>query len=157
MNRRAAKGWVRDINRLFIECRRLGKDCFFSGTFAVFNYIPAIFLAFCLVIFGNFVYLQLKEWYRFLNNENMRTNESIKRNDVLDLTKQGLSTFYNIAQMTRYRYLYILGKDSQNDGSIHNTSELNQNKEKMIKYTCLAGWGILTLFAIGICGLRNRE
>lgn len=87
----------------------------------------------------------------------MRTNESIKRNDVLDLTKQGLSTFYNIAQMTRYRYLYILGKDSQNDGSIHNTSELNQNKEKMIKYTCLAGWGILTLFAIGICGLRNRE
>ena len=92
----------------------------------------------------------------FLNGMNMRTNESINRNDVLDLTKQGLSTLYNIAQMARYRYLYILGKDLQNDGSIDNTSELNQNKEKMIKYTCLAGLGILTLFAIGICGLARK-
>ncbi len=60
----------------------------------------------------------------------MKTNESINRNDVLDLTKQGLSTFYNIAQMARYRYLYTLGKDSQNYGSIQNTNELNQNREK---------------------------
>ena len=87
----------------------------------------------------------------------MRTNESINRNDVLVLTRQGFSTIYNIAQMARYRYLYVLEKDSQNGGSIHNTSELNQNKGKMIKYTCLAGLGILSLFAIGICGLRNRE
>ena len=87
----------------------------------------------------------------------MKTNESINRNDVLDLTKQGLSTFYNIAQMARYRYLYTLGKDSQNYGSIQNTNELNQNREKMIKYTCLAGLGILSLLAIGICGLRNRK
>lgn len=87
----------------------------------------------------------------------MITNESINRKDVLDLTKQGLSTFYNIAQMARYKYLYTLGKDLQNESSIHKTSELNQNRDKMIKYTCLAGLGILTLFAIGICGLRNRE
>lgn len=104
-----------------------------------------------------FVYLQAEVSTDFLIKINMSTNESINRNDVLDLTKQGLSTLYNIAQMARYRYLYILGKDSQNDSSIHNTSELNQNKEKMIKYTCLAGLGILSLFAIGICGLRNRE
>ena len=104
-----------------------------------------------------FVYLQAEVSSDFLIKINMSTNESINRNDVLDLTKQGLSTLYNIAQMARYRYLYILGKDLQNDGSIDNTSELNQNKEKMIKYTCLAGLGILTLFAIGICGLRNRE
>ena len=45
----------------------------------------------------------------FINGINMRTNESINRNDVLDLTKQGLSTLYNIAQMARYRYLYVLG------------------------------------------------
>ena len=87
----------------------------------------------------------------------MRSNESINRKDALDLTKQGLSTFYNIAQMARYRYLYTLGKDSQNNGSIHNTSELNQNKERMIKYTCLAGLGILSLLAIGICGLVRKE
>lgn len=87
----------------------------------------------------------------------MRTNESINNKDFLDLTKQGLSTFYNIAQMARYRYLYTLGKDSQNEGSIHKTSELNQNRDKMIKYTCLAGLGILSLLAIGICGLKGRE
>ena len=33
----------------------------------------------------------------------MSTNESINRDDVLDLTKQGLSTIYDIAQMARYR------------------------------------------------------
>ena len=87
----------------------------------------------------------------------MKTNDSINGKDVLDLTKQGLSTFYNIAQMARYRYLYILGIDSQADGSIHNTSELNLNRDKMIKYTCLAGLGILGLLAIGICGLKRRE
>lgn len=87
----------------------------------------------------------------------MRTNESINRKDVLDLTKQGLSTFYNIAQMARYRYLYTLENDSQNNGSIHNTSELNQNRENMIKYTCLAGLGILSMLAIGICELARKE
>lgn len=87
----------------------------------------------------------------------MRTNESIKDNEVLDLTKQGLSTFYNIAQMARYRYLYTLGKEAYNENSIYNTMELEHNRTKMIKYTCLAGLGILGLLAIGICGLRGRE
>ena len=87
----------------------------------------------------------------------MRTNESIKNNEVLDLTKQGLSTFYNIAQMARYRYLYTLGKESQNENSISNTIELEHNRTNMIKYTCLAGVGILGLLAIGICGLSGRE
>lgn len=87
----------------------------------------------------------------------MRTNESINRKDVLDLTKQGLSTFYNIAQMARYRYLYTVGKELQNENSIYDTIELEHNRTKMIKYTCLAGLGIMGLFAIGICGLRNRE
>lgn len=87
----------------------------------------------------------------------MRTNESIKNDEVLDLTKQGLSTFYNIAQMARYRYLYTLGKESQNENSISDTIELEHNRTKMIKYTCLAGLGILGLLAIGICGLSVRE
>lgn len=38
--------------------KRLGEDWFFSGAFDVFYYISAIFLAFCLVIKINFVYLQ---------------------------------------------------------------------------------------------------
>lgn len=87
----------------------------------------------------------------------MRTNESIKNNEVLDLTKQGLSTFYNIAQMARYRYLYTLRKESQNENSIYDNIVLEHNRTKMIKYTCLAGLGILGLLAIGICGLKGRE
>ena len=87
----------------------------------------------------------------------MRTNEYIKNNEVLDLTKQGLSTFYNIAQMARYRYLYTLGKELQNENSIYDTIELEHCRTKMIKYTCLAGLGILGLLAIGICGLSSRE
>lgn len=87
----------------------------------------------------------------------MRTNESIRNNEVLDLTKQCLSTFYNIAQMARYRYLYTLGKESQDENSIFNSIELEHNRTKMIKYTCLAGVGILGLLVIGICGLSGRE
>lgn len=137
--------------------KRLGEEWFFSEAFGVFYYISAIFCLFCLVVKINFVYLQAEVSTDFLIKINMSTNESINRKDVLDLTKQGLSTLYNIAQMARYRYLYILGKDSQNDGSIQNTSELNQNKEKMMKYTCLAGLGILSMLAIGICGMRSKE
>lgn len=74
-----------------------------------------------------------------------------KTKDILDLTKLTLSTFNNIGQMARYRYLYTLGKELQNDSPVQvNVCELAQNKTKMIKYTCLAGLGILGLFAFGI-------
>ena len=86
----------------------------------------------------------------------MRTNESTQSKDALDLIKQGLSTFHYIAQMARYRYLYTRGKELQNDGSIHNSIELDHNRTQMIKYTCLTGLCILGLFAIGISGLRSR-
>lgn len=78
--------------------------------------------------------------------------------DVLDLTKQGISTLYNIGQMARYRYLCVSEKESQKNNTIQVcTSERNHNREKMIKYTCLAGLGILGLFAIGISGLSRKE
>ena len=86
----------------------------------------------------------------------MSTNESINRKDILDLTKQGLSTLYNIAQMARFRYLCTVGKESQNE-NIYDTIELEHNRTKMIKYACLAGLGIMGLFAIGICGLARKE
>jgi len=78
--------------------------------------------------------------------------------DFLDIAKQGISTFYNIGQMARYRYLYTLGKEMQKDGLAQvNACELAQNRDKMIKYTCLAGLGALGLLAFGIAGLINRE
>ena len=48
----AGKRRVRDIN-----IKRLGKELIFSEAFGVFRHISAIFRVFCLVIFGNFVYL----------------------------------------------------------------------------------------------------
>ena len=81
-----------------------------------------------------------------------------KRNDVAELTRMGLSTFLNIGQMTRYRYLYTLGKELQKDCLVQvNACELAQNRDKMIKYTCLAGLGALGLLAFGIAGLMSRE
>ena len=82
-----------------------------------------------------------------------------KINEVLDLTKQGISTFYYIGQMARYRYRYSLGKELLNDSSIQvNTSELTHNRDEMIKYTILTGIGILSLFTMGIAGfVENRK
>lgn len=78
--------------------------------------------------------------------------------DILDLTKQSISTFYNIGQMARYMYLYTLGKELQKDSPVQvSESGLSQNRDKMIKYTCLAGLGILGLFAFGISALQTRE
>lgn len=84
--------------------------------------------------------------------------DTTKSNDVAELTKLSLSTFLNIGQMARYRYLYTLGKELQNETPVQvNACELAQNKQKMIKYTCLAGLGALGLLAFGIAGLISRE
>ena len=84
--------------------------------------------------------------------------DTTKRNDVAELTRLGLSTFVNIGKMARYRYLYTLEKELQKDGSVQvNAYDLAQNRDKMIKYTCLAGLGALGLLAFGIAGLSSRE
>ena len=78
--------------------------------------------------------------------------------DILDLTKQSISTFYNIGQMARYMYLYTLEKELQKDNLVQvNACELAQNRDKMIQHACLAGLGILGLFAFGISALQTRE
>lgn len=81
-----------------------------------------------------------------------------KSNDITELTKLSLSTFSNIGQMARYRYLYTLGKELQNDSPFQiNACELSQNKAKMIYHTCLSEIGIIGLFAFGIAGLSGRK
>jgi hypothetical protein len=65
--------------------------------------------------------------------------------DVINLIKDSASTFLNIAEMTQYRVKYVQDRDKE-------------SRDKMIYHTCLAGLGILGLFAIGIAGLiENRE
>ena len=81
-----------------------------------------------------------------------------KTNDVEELTKLSLKTFLNIGQMARYRYLYTYGKELQKDFPAQvNACELAQNRDNMIKYTCLAGLGALGLLAFGIAGLISKE
>ena len=81
-----------------------------------------------------------------------------KTNDIAELTKLSLTTFLNIGQMARYRYLYTYGKELQKDYPAQvNACELAQNRDNMIKYTCLAGLGALGLLAFGIAGLISRE
>lgn len=60
--------------------------------------------------------------------------------DVKELIKNSASTMLDIAQMTQYRMRYLQNRDPE-------------EKEKMIKYTVLAGAGIACLFMIGISGL----
>lgn len=84
--------------------------------------------------------------------------DSTTINDVGELTKLSLSTFLNIGQMAQYRYQYTLGKELQKNCPAQvNACELAQNREKMIKYTCFAGLGVLGLLAFGIAGLISRE
>ena len=64
--------------------------------------------------------------------------------DVKELIKDSADTVLNIAQMTQYRMRYAEKKDAR-------------DKEKMIKYTVLAGFGIACLFMIGIAGLVDSQ
>ena len=94
----------------------------------------------------------------YYNLNNTETMDRRKINDVAELTRLGLSTFVNIGQMARYRYLYTYGKELQKDYPAQvNVCELAQNRDKMIKYTCLAGLGIVGLLAFGIAGLNDRK
>jgi hypothetical protein len=60
--------------------------------------------------------------------------------DVKELIKDSADTMLNIAQMGQYRMRYAEKRDAR-------------DKEKMIKYTVLAGFGIACLLTIGIVGL----
>ena len=100
----------------------------------------------------------LISFYQSYDRFPMYTMDTTKRNDVAEVTKLGLSTFVNIGQMARYRYLYTLGKELQKDSPAQvNACELAQNRDKMILHTCLAGLGALGLLAFGIAGLMSRE
>ena len=64
--------------------------------------------------------------------------------DVTNLIKHSASTAVNIAQMAQYRIKYVQNRDAE-------------SKQKMIKYTVLAGVGICSLLAIGILSLIGRR
>lgn len=84
--------------------------------------------------------------------------DTTQTNDVNELMKLSLTTFLNIVQMTHFRVCYLTGKELQNESSAYvSASELTQNRDKMIFHTCLAGLGIIGLFAFGIAGLISKK
>lgn len=84
--------------------------------------------------------------------------DTTRTKDILDFTKQGLSTFYNIAQMTHYRVRYLTEKELQKDSSVMvSEREMARNRNKIMYHTCLAGLGIIELFAIGVSGFKNSS
>ena len=60
--------------------------------------------------------------------------------DTINLIKDSVNTFLNIAQMTQYRMKY--GQDGN-----------AENKQKMYKHAFIAGVGILSLLTMGVLGL----
>lgn len=81
-----------------------------------------------------------------------------KTNDVTELAKLSLSTVSNIGQMAHYRYQYVLGKELQKDSTLQiSANELNQNRDKMILHTCLAGLCVIALFTFGIASLNSQN
>lgn len=83
--------------------------------------------------------------------------DTTKTNDIAELTRLGLSTFLHIGLMAQYRYQYALGKELQKYNPVQvDADDVAQNRDKMIKYACFAGVGILGLFAIGFSGLNRK-
>ena len=81
-----------------------------------------------------------------------------KTNDVTELAKLSLSTFSNIAQMTYYRTQYLTEKELRHENALQiSTHELEQNRDKMILHTCLAGLGVIALFTFGIASLNSQN
>lgn len=64
--------------------------------------------------------------------------------DVINLIKDGTSTFLNIAQMTQYRMKYVQERDAE-------------DKENMYKHAFFAGVGILSLLTSGILGMMESR
>lgn len=60
--------------------------------------------------------------------------------DAINLINHSVSTFLDIAQMTRYRVKYV------QEGN-------PEDKKRMYKHAFLAGVGIVCLLTIGIVGL----
>ena len=89
----------------------------------------------------------------------MPTNYKSNTNDVVDLVKLSLTTGYYIAQMARYRYLYLTDKYAlEAPTSIQrNDRSYDENKGKMILYTGLSIAYIAGILVSSISELNKRN
>ena len=72
------------------------------------------------------------------------------RNDeVASTVVHGLSAFYNIGQMARYRTMYCRGQYANMNGDYSVSTSLNeQYRREMWKRTVLAGLDLVSIFLI---------
>jgi len=79
------------------------------------------------------------------------------RNDeVASTVVHGLSAFYNIGQMARFRAMYCQGQYAYMNGETSVSTSLNdQYRREMWKYTVAAGIDILAILLVASSGMRG--
>ena len=78
-----------------------------------------------------------------------------RNNEVASTAIHGVSAFYNIGQMARYRVLFFQQQYAYINGGSHTSSSLSeQYRREMLKHTVLASIDVLNLFIKGISGIR---
>lgn len=79
-----------------------------------------------------------------------------RNNEVASTVIHGVSAFYNIVQMARFRVLYCQGRSAYESGdSVVSASFTEQYRREMWKHTVLAGIDILSLFIISFSEMRK--
>lgn len=79
-----------------------------------------------------------------------------RNNEAASIAIHGVSAFYNVEQMARYRTLcYQEQYAIVNEGSCTLSSNMEQYRREMWKHTVLASIDILSLFINGLSGIRN--
>ena len=76
-------------------------------------------------------------------------------NEAASIAVHGMSAFYNIGQMARYRVLYFQEQyANMNGGPGASATHMEQYRREMCKHTVLASLDILSLFIKGLSGMK---
>lgn len=78
--------------------------------------------------------------------------------EVASTVVHGMSAFYNIGQMARYRTMYYQGQYAYINGDYSVSTSLNeQYRREMWKHTVAAGIGILAILLVASSGMRGSR
>lgn len=81
-----------------------------------------------------------------------------RNNEVASTALHGISAMYNIAQMSRYRVMYIQEQFAYMNGGVGASNiRMDSYRREMWKHTVLAIIDILSLFIKGFSGMRASK